>query len=216
MAESWRGTRRSFIRVKILLKLNIQKTKIMASGPITSWWIVVVKVETVTEFIFLGSKITVDGDCSHQIKRHLLHGRKAIINLECIEKQRHFVDRSPYSQIYGFPIVMYGYESWTIKPAQCWSIDAFLSWCCRRLLRVPWRARRSNQWNLKEINPDYSLERLMLNLQYFGHLTWRADFLEKTLTLGKIAGRSRRGWQRMRWVHGITNSMDITLSKLGI
>ena len=193
------------------LKLNIQKTKIMASGPITSWQIDRKKGETVTDFIFLGSKITVDGDCSHGSKRHLLLGRKAMTNLDSILKSTniHLV------KAMVFPVVMYGCESWTIKTAECRRTDALELWCWRRLLKVPWTARRSNQSILKEISPGCSLERLMLKLklQSFGHLMWRADSLEKTLMLGKIEGR-RRGWQRMRWLDGITDLMDMSLSKL--
>ena len=136
----------------------------------------------------------------------------------CIKKQRHyFANKDPYSQSYGFPVVMYGYESWTINKAECWRIDAFELWSWRRLLRVPWPERRTNQSILKETGPEYSLEGLMLKLklQYFGHLIWRANSLEKTLMLGKIEGRRRRGWQRIRWLDGITNSMDMSLSSSG-
>ena len=148
----------------------------MASSPIISWQIDGEKVETVKDFIFLGSKITADGDCSHKIKRHLLLERKAMTNLESILKIRDIVvNKGLYSQSYGFPVVMYGCESWTVGKAECQRIDAFDLWCWRRLLRVPWPARRSNQSILKEINPEYSLERLMLKLklQYFGHLMQR-------------------------------------------
>ena len=134
-----------------------------------------------------------------------------------IKKQRHyFANKDPSSQGCGFPIVMYGCESWTIKKAERRRIDAFELWCWRRFLRVPWTARRSKQSIVKEISPEYSLEGLMLKLQYFGHLMWRADSFEKTLMLGKIEGRRRRGWQRMRWFYGITNSMDVNLSKLQV
>ena len=159
---------------KVGLKLNIQKTKIMASGPIISWQIDGKTVETVRDFIFLGSKITADGDCSHEIKRCLLLGIKAMTNLHSILKSR---DITLLTEIYivkamVFPVVMYGCESWTIKKAEDQRIDAFELWCWRRLLRVPWTARRSNQSILKEISPEYSLEGLMLKLklQYFGHL----------------------------------------------
>ena len=149
-------------------------------------------VETVTDFIFLGSKITVDTDCSHAVKRRLLLGRKAMTNLNIMLKSR---DKGPSSQGYGFPVVMYGCEGWTIKKAEHQRIDAFKLWCWRRLLRVPWTARRSSQSILKEISPEYSLEGLMLKLklQYSGHLMRRTDSLEKTLMLGKIEGRRRRG-----------------------
>ena len=174
-------------------------------------------METVTDFIFLGSKITADGDCSHDIKRRLLLGRKAMTNLDSIFKSRDITLPTKVRLVKAmvFPVVMYGCESWTIKKAEHRRIDAFELWCWRRLLRVPWTARRSNQSILKEISPKYSLEGLMLKLklQYFGHLTWRADSLEKTLMLGKIEG-GRRGWQRMRWLDGITESVDMSLSEL--
>uniref|UniRef100_A0A4W2EHM4 Reverse transcriptase domain-containing protein n=1 Tax=Bos indicus x Bos taurus TaxID=30522 RepID=A0A4W2EHM4_BOBOX len=200
------------------LKLNIQKTKIMAFGPITSWQIDGETMETVTDFIFLGSKITADGDCSHEIKRHLLLGRRAMINLDSILKSRDitFVNKGHIVKAMVFSLVMYGCESWTVKKAERRRLDAFELWCWRRLLRVPWTARRSNQSILKEINPEYSLEGMMLKpkLQYFGHLMQRNDSLEKTLILGEIEGRRRRGQQRMRWLAGITDSMDMSLSKL--
>ena len=170
------------------------------------------KLETVRDFIFLGSKITVDGECSHEIKRRLLLGRKAMTKLDSILKSRDItlsakVRLVKSSQV--FPVVMYGCESWTIKKAERWRIDAFELWCWRRLMRVPWTARRSNQYILKEISPKYSLEGLMLKLelQYFGHLMWRSDSFEKTLRLGKIEGRRRRGRQRMmvgwhHWLNG--------------
>ena len=165
-----------------------------------------------------GSKITADGDCSHEIKRHLLLGRKAMTNLDSILKSRAITLPTKVRLVNAmvFPIVVYGYESWTIKKAVQWRIDAFELWCWRRLLRVPWTARRSNQSILKEISPEYSLEGLMLKLklQYFGHLMRRTDSFEKTLMLGKIEGRRRRGWQRMRWLDGITDSMDMSLCQL--
>ena len=187
---------------KVGWKLNIQKTKMMTSGPITSWEIDGETVETVSDFIFLGSKITADGDCSHEIKRHLLLGRKVMINLDSILKSRGITLPTNVHLVKAivFPVVMYGCESWTIKKAEHRRIDAFELWCWRRLLRIPWTARRSNQSILKEISPGCSLEGLMLKLkfQYFGHLMWRADSLEKTLMLGKIEGRRRRGQQSMR------------------
>ena len=182
---------------KIGLKLNIQKTKIMASGPITSWEIDGETVETVSDFIFLGSKITADRDCSHEIKRCLLLRRKVMTNLDSILKSRDITLPTKLHLVKAivFPVVMYGCESWTIKKAEHRRIDAFEVWCWRRLLRVPWTARRSNQFILKDISPGYSLEGLMLKLklQYFGHLMRRADSFEKALMLGKIEGRRRRG-----------------------
>ena len=187
----------------------------MASSPITSWQI---DGETVRDFIFRGSKITADGDCSHEIKRCLLLGRKVMTNLDSILKSRDITlsTRVHLVKTMVFPVVMCGCESWTIKKAESWRINAFELWCWRRLLRVPWTARRSNQSILKEISSEYSLEGLMLKLklQYFGHLMWRADSFEKTLMLGKIEGRRRRGWQRMRWLDGITDSMDVSLGRL--
>ena len=182
---------------KVGLKLNIKKTKIMASDPITSWEIDGETVETVSDFIFLGSKITAGGNCSHEIKRHLLLGRKAKTNLDSILKSRDITLPRKVRLVKAmvFPVVMYRCESWTKKKAEHQRIDALQLWCWRRLLRVPWTARRSNQSILKEINPEYSLEGLMLKLelQYFGHLMRRADSLGKTLMLGKIEGRRRRG-----------------------
>ena len=177
-------------------------------------------METVTDFIFLGSKITADGDCSQEIKRCLLLGRKATTNLNktSVFKSRDITLPTKVRIVKAmiFPVVMYGCESWIINKAECWRIDAFELWCWRRLLRVPWTARRSNQSILKEISPGISLEGKMLKLkvQYFGHLMRRVDSLEKTLMLGGIGGRRRRGWQRMRWLHGITDSMDVSLSEL--
>ena len=191
--------------------------KVMASGPIVSWQIDGETMETVTDFIFLGSKITVDGDSSHEIRRLLLLGRKVMTNLDSVLKSRDITLPTKVLIIKAmvFPIVMYGCESWTVKKAGCWRIDAFKLWCWRRLLRLPWTARRSSQLILKEISPEYSLEGLMLKLklQYFGHLIWGANSLEKTLMLGKIKGRRRRGQQRMIWLDGFTNSMDVNLSK---
>ena len=182
---------------KAVLKINIQNTKIMASGPIVSWQIDGETTEIVTEFIFLASKITADGDCSHEIKRDLLFGRKAMTNLDSIIKSRDITLPAKVHPVKAmvFPVVMYGYESRTIKKAEHQKIDAFELWCWRKLLSVPWTARRSNQSILKEINPEYSLKGLMLKLklQYFGHLMQRTDSLEKTLNMGKIEGRSRRG-----------------------
>ena len=184
--------------------------KIMASGPTTSWQVGGETLETVTDFIFLGSKITVDGDCSHEIKRHLPLGRKVMTNLNSKLKSRDITLPTKVHLVKTtvFPVVMYGCERWTIKKAEHWRIDAFELWCWRRLLRVPWTARRSNQFILKEISPEYSLEglRLMLKLQYFP-LMWRADSFEKILMLGKIEGRRRRGrWDEMagwhHWLNG--------------
>ena len=190
----------------------------MASGPITLWQIDEETKETLGDFIFLGSKITAYGDYSHEIKRCLLLGRKAVINLDRVFKSRDNILPRKVHLVKAtvFPVVMYGCENWTIKKAEHWRIDAFEVWCWRRLLRVPWTAKRSNQSILKEINPVYSLEGLMLKLklQYFGHLMQRTDLLEKTLMLGKTEGRRRRGQWRMRWLDGITNLMDMSLSKL--
>ena len=175
-------------------------------------------METVADFILGGSKITADGDHSYEIKRHLLLGRKAMTNLDSILKSRDITLLIKVHLINAmvFPVIMYGCESWTIKKVECRRIDAFELWCWRRLLRVPWTARRSNQLILKEISPECSLERLMLKLklQYFGHLMWRTDSLEKTLMLGKIEGRRRSRRQRMRWLDGITDSMDMSLVEL--
>ena len=190
----------------------------MESGPITSWPIDGETVEAVSDFILGGSKITSDGDCSHEIKRRSLLGRKAMTNLDSILKSR---DVTLTTKVYlvqsmVFPVVMYGCESWTIRRAEHRRIDAFEPWCWRRLLRVPWTARRSNQSILKEISPGCSLEGLMLKLklQYFGHLMWTVDLLEKILLLGWIEGRRSRGQQRMSWLDGITDSMDVSLSEL--
>ena len=190
----------------------------MASGPITSWQIDGETVQTVADFIFGGSKITADGDCSHEIKRRLLLGRKVMTNLDSILKSRDITLSTKVRLVKAmiFPVVMYGCESWTVKKAECQRTDAFELWCWRRLLRVPWTARRSNQSIPKEISPGCSLEGLMLRLilQYFGHLMQRVDSLEKTLMLGGIGGRRKRRRQRMRWLDGITDSMDVSLSEL--
>ena len=187
----------------------------MASGPITSWQI---ELEKVSDFIFGGSKIIAYSDCSHEIKRGLLLGWKVMSNLDSIFKSR---DITLPTKVYlvkamVFPVVMYGCESWMVKKAERWRIDAFELWYWRRLFRVPWTARRSKQSIIKEISLGCSLEGLMLKLkfQYFGHLMQRVDSLEKTLILGRIGGRRRKGWQRMRWLDGITDLMDMSLSKL--
>ena len=180
----------------------------MASGPITSWHIDGETMDTVKDLIFLGSKITLVGDCSHEIKRCVLLGRKAMTNLDSILKSRdiNLSIKIHIVKAMVFPVVMYGCESWSIKKAKHQRIDALELWCWTRLLRVPWTARGSNQSILKEINPEYSLEGLMLNLklQCFAHLMQRANLFEKTLMLGKIEGRRRSGQQRMRWLDGIT------------
>ena len=185
----------------------------MASGPITSWQM---DGETVTDFIFLGSNITADGDYSDEIKRCLLLGRKVMTNLDSILKSRDITLSRKVVKAMVFPVVMYGCESWTVKKAERLRIDAFELWCWRRLFRVPCAARRSNQSILKESSPGCSLEGLMLKLklQYFGHLMRRVGSLEKTLMLGGIGGRRRRGRQRMRWLDGNTDSMDVGLGEL--
>ena len=213
MAESKEELKTFLMRVKEKsekagLKLTIQKPKIMTSGPITSWQIDGGKVQTVTDFIFLGSKITADDDCSHEIKRHLLLGRKAMTNLDSILKSRDItlLTKVRIVKAMVFPAVMYGCESWTIKKAEHQRIDAFKLWYWRRLFRVPWTARRSKQSILKNINPEYSLQGLILKLklQYFGHLMQRANSLEKTLMLEKFEVKRKRGWQRMRWLHSMS------------
>ena len=175
-------------------------------------------METVTDFIFLGSKITADGDCSHEIKRCLLLGRRTMTNLDSILKSRDItlLTKAHLVKAMIFPIVIYACESWNIKRAEHQRIDAFELWCWRRLFRVPWTAKRFNQSILKEISPEYPLERLMLKLklQYFGHLMWRTNSLEKTLVPGKIEGRRIMGWCRLKWLDGITDSMDMSFSKL--
>ena len=224
MAESEEELKGLLMKVKeesekVGLKLNIQKTKIVASGPITLWELNGETVEIVSDFIFGGSKITADGDCSHEIKRLLLLGRKVMTNLDSMLKSRDITLPTKVRLVKAmvFPVVIYGCESWMVKKAEHRRIDAFELWCWRRLLRVAWTARRSNQSILKEISPGCSLEGLMLKLklQYFGHLMRRVDSLEKTLVLGGTGGRRRRGQQRMRWLDGITDySMDMSLSKL--
>ena len=202
MAEREEELKRLLMKVKEVsekagLKLNIQKPKIMASGPITSWQIDGETMDTVADSILGGSKITADGDYSHEIKRCVLLGRKAMTNLASILKSRDFTLPKKVHLVKAmvFLVVMYGCESWTIKKVEHRRIDAFELWCWRRLLRIPWTARRSNQSILNEISPEYSLEGLMLQLklQYFGHLMQRVDSLEKTLILGKSEGRRRRG-----------------------
>ena len=202
MAESEEELKSLLMKVKVEseklgLKLNIQKMKIMASGPITSWEIDGETVETVSDFIFGGSKIMADDDCSHEIKRCLLLGRKVMTNLDSIFKSRDITLPTKVHLVKAmiFPVVMYGCESWTVKKAKCKRIDAFELWCWRRPLRAPWTARRSNQSILKEISPWISLEGMILKLklQYFGHLMRRVDSLEKTLRLGGIGGRRRSG-----------------------
>ena len=218
MAESEEELKSLLMKVKeeseeASLKLNIQKTKIMASGPITSWQIDGETMETVRGFIFLGSKITADSDCNHKIKRHLLLGKKFITNLDSILKSRDITLPAKIHLVKAvvFPEFMYGCESWTIKKAEHRRTDTFELWCCRRLLRVPWTARRSNQSILKEISPGCSLEglTLKLKLQYFGHQMQRIESFEKTLMLGKIEG-VRWGRQKIKWLDGITDSMDMS------
>ena len=202
MAESEEELKSLLMKVKeesekVGCKLNIKKTKIMASGPITSWEIDGETMETVSDFIFGGSKITADGDCSHEIKRLLLLGRKVMANLQSIFKSRDITLPTKVRLVKAmvFPVVMYGCESWTVKKAESRRIDAFELWCWRRLLKVPWTAKRSNQSILKGISPEISLERMMLKLklQYFCHLMQRVDSLKKTLMLGRFGGRRIKG-----------------------
>ena len=209
--ESERGEWKSW------LKLNIQKTKIMVSGPITYWQIDGETVETVTDFIFLGSKITTDGDCHHEIKRRLLLGRKAMTNLDRILKSRDITLPTNFHLVkaVSFPVVMYG---WELDCEEGWAPKDWCFWTVllEKSLRVPWTSRRSNQSVLKEISPQCSLEEMMLKLklQYFGHLMRRVDSLQKTLMLGGIGGRRRRGRLKMRWLDGIMDLMDVSLSEL--
>ena len=190
----------------------------MASSPITLWQIEGEKVEAVTDFLFLGSKITADGNCSPEIRRQLLLGRKVMANLDSVLKSRDISLPTKVCVVKAmvFPVVPYSCESWTIKKAEWRRIDAFELWCWRKFLKIPWTTRRSNQSILREINPEYSLEGLILKLklQYFGHLMWTAYSLGKSLLLGKIEDRRGRGHQRMWWLDGITNAMDINLGKL--
>ncbi|KAF7240300.1 Protein mono-ADP-ribosyltransferase TIPARP [Varanus komodoensis] len=217
MAESEEELKSLLMRVKeesakVGLKLNIKKTKVMASGPLTSWQIDGEEMEVVTNFIFLGSMITADSDCSQEIKRRLLLGRKAITNLDSILRSRDITLPTKVHIVKAmvFPVAMYGCESWTIRKAEHQRIEAFELWCWRRLLQVPWTARRSNQSVLEDINPDCSLEGqiLKMNFKYFGHLMRRKDSLEKTLMLGTIDSK-RRGQQRMRWIDGVTEAVGV-------
>ena len=189
----------------------------MASGPITSWQINGETMEAVTYFTFLRSKITEDGDCSHEIKRHSFLGRKTMTNLDSILKSSDITLPAKVHPVkaMAFPVVKYGWESWTIKKAEHWRIDAFELWCCIRLLRVPWTGKKSNQSIIKEISPEYSLEGLMLKLKPNTLATWCEELShwKNTLMQGKIEGR-RRGQQRMRWLYSITDSMDMSLIKL--
>ena len=191
----------------------------MASGPITSWQIEEGKAEVVTYFIFLGCKITAISDCSHENKGHLLFGRKALANLDRILKSRDITLQTKAHTVktIDFPVVMYRYESWTIKKVEHQRIDYFELWCWRRLLRICWTTRRSNQSILKEIHPEYSLEGLMLKLkvQYFGHLMERDGSLEKALILGKTEGKRRSVQWRMRWLNSSSDSMDIIWTNSG-
>ena len=201
---------------KVGWKFNIRKTKIMASGPITSWQIDGETVETVADFIFLGSQITADGDCSHEIKRCLLLVRKIMTNLDSTLKSRDITLSTKVCLVKAMVFSSGPVWMWELDYKESWRTDAFEPWRWRKLLRVPWTARRSNQSILKEISPEYSLEGLMLKLklQYFGHLIRRADSFEKTLLLGMSVGGRRRGQKKMRWLDGITDSMDMSLYNL--
>ena len=203
---------------KVGLKLNIQKAKIMVSSPITSWQIDGKQLETVADFILGASKITASGDCSHEIKRRLLLGRKAMTNLDSILKSRDITLLSKVHLVKAmvFPVVMYGCESWTINKSEHWRIDAFELCYWRRLLRVPWTARRSNQSILKEISPEYSLEGLMLKLklQYLGHLILKNWLIGKDPDAGKDWRQEKKGRQRMRWLDGIMSTNEMSLIKL--
>ncbi|KAF7241224.1 Olfactory receptor 6V1 [Varanus komodoensis] len=223
MAESEEELKSLLMQVKeesakVGLKLNIKKTKIMASGPLTFWQIDGEEMEVVTDFIFLGSMITTDGDCSQEIKRCLLLGRKAMANLDSILKSRAITLPTKVCIVKAmvFPVAMYGCESWTIRKAERRRIEAFELCCWRRLLRVPWTARQSNRSVLEEINPDCSLEGqiLKMKLKYFGHLMRRKDSLEKSLMLGTIHDKRRRGRQRMRWLDGVTEAVGVNVSGL--
>ncbi|KAF7236544.1 putative uncharacterized transposon-derived protein F52C9.6 [Varanus komodoensis] len=223
MAESEEELKSLLMQVKeesakVCLKLSIKKTKIMASGPLTSWQIDGEQMEVVTDFIFLGSKITPNGDCSQEIKRRLLLGRKAMANLDSMLKSRDITLPTKVCILKAmvFPVAMYGCESWTIRKAERQRIEAFELWFWRRLLRVPWTARRSNWSVQEEINPVCSLEGqiLKMKLKYFGHLMRRKDSLEKSLMLGTIDGKRRRGRQRMWWLDGVTEAVGMSLSGL--
>ena len=188
----------------------------MAPSPITAWQIEGEKGEIVTDVLFLGSKFTTDGDCSHEIRRRLLPGKKGMTNLDSTLKNRDIILPTKVYIVKAtvFPVVNYGCESWAIKKAEHQRIDAFELWCRKRLLRGPWTTRRSNQSILREIRPEYSLEGQMLKLQYFGHLMQTDNSLEMSLRLGKIKGSRRRGHQRMKWLDNITNAMNLNLGKL--
>ena len=197
------------------LKLSIQKTKIMASSPITSWQLEGKKVEVVADFMFLGSRITVDSDWTHEIKRPLFLGKKALTSLDSILKSRDITLSTKVCIVKAvvFPVVMYGCESWTIRKAECWGTDAFKLWCWRRLLRVPWTARRSNQSILKEVNHEYSLEGLLLKLPILWSPDAKSRLIGKDIDAGK-GWSQKKGLQRMRWLDSVTDSMNMNLGKL--